>query len=97
MPPCQEHLALEDLIKDLSRRELRIRWRPTPRPQPSPDRSGPGWRPNQVGKSVHARALGPFLKYILPPAQQWMGNRDRVLDLASRCKVGTTSSSSSPS
>jgi hypothetical protein len=31
---------------------------------------------------VHVRALGPFLKYILPPAQQSMGNRDRVVDLA---------------
>jgi hypothetical protein len=27
-------------------------------------------------------ALEPFLKHILPAAQQWMGNRDRLLDLA---------------
>jgi TIR domain len=27
-------------------------------------------------------ALERFLKYILPTAQQWMGNRDRLLDLA---------------
>ena len=27
-------------------------------------------------------ALERFLKYILPPAQQWRGNRDRLLDLA---------------
>jgi hypothetical protein len=27
-------------------------------------------------------ALDPLLKFLLPPAQQWMGNRDRLLDLA---------------
>ena len=27
-------------------------------------------------------ALDPLLRFLLPPAQQWMGNRDRLLDLA---------------
>jgi hypothetical protein len=28
------------------------------------------------------RALEVLLRRMLPPAQQWMGNRDRLLDLA---------------
>jgi hypothetical protein len=27
-------------------------------------------------------ALEPLLRHILPPAHQWIGNRDRLLDLA---------------
>jgi hypothetical protein len=38
--------------------------------------------PSEEGVQRTRAALGPFLKFILPPAQQWMGNRDRLLDLA---------------
>jgi TIR domain len=34
------------------------------------------------GVECKRAALEPFLRHILPPVQQWMGNRDRLLELA---------------
>lgn len=43
---------------------------------------GEAMPPSTEGVERTRAALEPFLTYILPPAQQWMGNRDRLLDLA---------------